>query len=369
MCVRRLDGRETDEMNDDQATTCADDLRANARDYYGNVLQSSEDLKTSACCSTESVPAAHREILAQIHDEVLTRFYGCGSPIPSALDGATVLDLGCGTGRDVYLCSRLVGPTGRVIGLDMTDEQLEVARRHQAYQAEVFGHASSNVDFRKGYIEDLASAGIEDDSVDVVISNCVVNLSPDKERVLAEVFRVLKPGGELYFSDVYADRRVPAALRTHPVLHGECLSGAFYREDIRRVFARLGCPDVRRVAASPVAVTDPEVLALTGSITFESITLRAFKLREMEDRREDYGQTATYRGTDPAFPEVFVLDADHRFEAGHATRVCGNTAAMLQASRLARHFDVQGDRSDHRGLFTRCCGQDAAPPPATTRCC
>src|SRR6185369_11775939 len=229
-------------MNDSENTLDA------VRQYYGNVLQGKKDLASNACCSLESLPEMHRKILAEIDQEILDRFYGCGSPLPPALEGCTVLDLGCGSGRDVYLASRLVGPEGYVIGVDMTEAQLEVARRHQASQARRFGFEKSNVDFRQGYIEDLASLEIADASVDVVISNCVINLSPDKERVFSEILRVLKPGGELYFSDVFAGRRVPQQLREDPLLLGECLGGALYIEDFRRMLRGLGCPDYRVIS-------------------------------------------------------------------------------------------------------------------------
>ena len=109
------------------------------KDYYGRVLHGIRDLKADACKCAESLPESHRAILEKIDGEILDRFYGCGSPIPPGLEGLTVLDLGCGTGRDVYLASYLVGPRGRVIGVDMTEEPLEVARRHQASQAKRFG--------------------------------------------------------------------------------------------------------------------------------------------------------------------------------------------------------------------------------------
>ncbi|TYO99350.1 methyltransferase family protein [Geothermobacter ehrlichii] len=321
------------------------------KEYYGKVLSSQKDLKTSACCSTESLPRRHREILAQIEDEILEKFYGCGSPIPPAIEGCTVLDLGSGTGRDVYLASALVGERGRVIGVDMTDEQLEVARRHVATMTKRFGYREPNVEFRQGYIEDLAAAGIEDNSVDVVISNCVINLSPDKERVFSEIFRVLKPGGELYFSDVFAGRRVPEAIRRDPVLHGECLAGALYIEDFRRLLARLGCSDYRQVSSRRIALNNPELEARAGMIDFYSITVRAFKLPSLEDICEDYGQVAIYKGTIEDHPHHFDLDDHHRLLTGKPLLVCGNTAAMLQETRFAPHFEIIGDRSVHYGPF------------------
>src|ERR1035437_6035927 len=156
---------------------------AEIKAYYGKILQGSKDLQTKACCCSESIPSAHASILANIDTEILERFYGCGSPIPVSVNDCSVLDLGCGSGRDAYLVSALVGPDGQVIGIDMTEEQLDVARRHQSSQAKRFGFKRTNIDFRQGYIEDLKTLGIADNSMDVVISNCVINLSPQKERV------------------------------------------------------------------------------------------------------------------------------------------------------------------------------------------
>lgn len=336
--------------------TTSIEISESVRHYYSQVLQSSSDLKTSACCSIDAMPAHLKALLAGLHPEVLERFYGCGSPLPPALDGMTVLDLGCGTGRDCYLLSRLVGPQGRVIGVDMTPEQLEVAVRHRDWHAERFGYA--NVEFLHGHIENLHTVGIADNSIDVVVSNCVINLSPEKPRVLAEIFRVLKPGGELYFSDVFADRRIPAALRQDPVLLGECLGGALYWEDFRRIMQQLGCPDVRSVKASPISLDDPEVFAKIGMVNFQSITVRAFKM-PLEDRCEDFGQVAMYLGTIEQHPHSFDLDDHHHFETDRPLRVCGNTADMLAGSRYGQHFQVLGDKSRHFGLF------DCAAGPQT----
>ncbi|HEU4365158.1 MAG TPA: methyltransferase domain-containing protein [Candidatus Krumholzibacteria bacterium] len=328
-----------------------EDERARVREYYGRVLAGTQDLRTSACCTSDSLPAEQRAALAQIHPEILERFYGCGSPIPPLLEGCTVLDLGCGTGRDAYIASKLVGPRGRVIGVDMTHSQIEVARRHREEQTRRFGFTSPNVVFVHGYIEDLDSAGVASNSVDVVISNCVLNLSPDKPRVFAEIFRVLKPGGELYFSDVFSARRVPAGLRDDPVLVGECLAGAMYREDFRRLLRANGCLDHRVVSRTPVRIDDPVIHERIGMIDFQSVTVRAFKLGALEDICEDYGQTATYRGTIPENPHRFDLDDHHAFVTGKPMLVCGNTASMLAETRYARHFTVTGDRAVHFGAF------------------
>ncbi len=342
------------------------EIEESVRHYYGQVLQSSNDLKTSACCSIDAMPAHLKPLLSSLHPEILERFYGCGSPLPPSLQGKTVLDLGCGTGRDCYLLSQLVGPTGRVIGIDMTPEQLEVAMRHRDWHSERFGFA--NVEFFHGHIENLATAGIADNSIDVVVSNCVINLSPEKPRVMAEIFRVLKPGGELYFSDVFADRRIPAALRQDPVLLGECLGGALYWEDFRRILHNLGCPDVRVIKQNPISLDDPEVAAKIGMVKFRSITVRAFKL-PLEDRCEDYGQVACYLGSIPEHLHVFDLDDHHHFETGRPLRVCGNTADMLGRSRYAEHFQILGDKSCHFGLFDCAPDSQSGSSSASGACC
>jgi arsenite methyltransferase len=339
------------------------------QNYYGKVLKTTRDLKTTACCTAEILSPHLKEVADKIHPEVREKFYGCGSSIPPVLDGKTVLDLGCGTGRDCYLLSKLVGPNGQVIGIDMTLEQLEVAKRHVEYHTGKFGFKKPNVRFLQGYIEDLEGLGINNNSMDVVISNCVFNLSPNKPRLFSEIFRVLKPGGELYFSDVFANRRVPQPLTEDPILLGECLGGAMYIEDFRRLLAPIGCLDYRVVSKTKLAINHSEIEQKVGMIDFYSMTIRAFKLK-LEDRCEDYGQVAYYLGTIPEFPHAFLLDDHHLFEKGRPVPVCSNTAAMLSETGYTPHFKVIGDLSTHYGLFD--CGpksNDEARTPFTGACC
>src|SRR5687768_8685004 len=255
--------------------------------YYGDTLNSSLDLQTNACTTEAGLPEYVKPILAQIHNEVLARYYGCGLILPESLDGLTVLDLGCGAGRDVYVLSKLVGEHGRVIGIDMTEEQLAVARRHEEYHRKAFGYASSNVCFLHGYIERLSDLELADSSVDVIVSNCVLNLAPDKAAVLRDAWRVLKPGGEFYFSDIYADRRVPKGLTSDPVLYGECLGGALYWNDFLQLARRHGFVDPRLVDDHPVTVGNPDLAARIGNIIFYSATYRLFKLDSLEPACED----------------------------------------------------------------------------------
>jgi len=321
------------------------------KDYYGKVLEKTSDLKTDACCPTEAMSPEVQATLEDVHPEIRDRFYGCGSPLPPLLKNCAILDLGCGSGQDVYMAAKLAGEGGRVIGLDMTDEQLDIAKKHVNWQMDKFGFNKSNVVFQKGYMEYLDEAGIADDSIDVIISNCVINLSPEKTRVLSEIFRVLKPGGEFYFSDVYADRRISSAIADNPIIFSECLGGALYFEDFRRILFGLGYADFRVTARSPITINNPTIQKIVGDINFESITVRAFKLDGMDDRCENYGQSVVYDGKIPGNADNFALDLSHVFPANQEVLVCGNTADMLKKTRYGNYFKLSSERLDHRGLL------------------
>ncbi len=324
------------------------------KEYYGKILQSSGDLKTDACCTDTDLPEHIKKAMSNIHPEVAARYYGCGLVLPQQLEGMRILDLGSGSGRDCYILAQLVGKNGFVLGVDMTDEQLAVANQYVDYHTEVFGYKKPNMAFKKGYIERLDELELEDNSFDIIVSNCVINLSPDKESVLKEAWRVLKPGGELYFSDVYSDRRVPEHLIKDPVLYGECLSGALYWNDFQNLAKKCGFLDPRLVEDRPLNIDNANIEKLIGHINFYSATYRLFKLDGLEPACEDYGQCVVYKGTIAHHEELFILDKHHAIETGRHFPVCGNTRRMLQETRFKPHFEFYGDMSKHFGIFAGC---------------
>ncbi len=327
-------------------------IQDNVKAYYGSALQSSGDLKTDACCTPEDAPAWLAPLIANVHPDVSARYYGCGLLAPLALRGARILDLGSGSGRDAYALAQLAGPEGAVVGVDMTPEQLAVARGALDWHADRFGYA--NVAFLEGDIEKLDALDLAPSSFDVIVSNCVINLVADKEAVFRAAWRLLKPGGEFYFADVYADRRLPPTLRDDPAAHGECLAGALYWNDFLTLAKGAGFADPRLVADRPLTINNDALRQKLAPAAFHAATYRLFRIEGLEGACEDYGQAVIYKGGLEHSETVFALDAHHHIERGRVFPVCGNTFRMLRDSRFAPWFDFIGDETTHYGIFPGC---------------
>ncbi|NXY79513.1 AS3MT methyltransferase, partial [Glareola pratincola] len=346
------------------------------QDYYGKKLQKSADLKTNACVTlARPLPKAVRDALENVHEEVVARYYGCGLVIPECLTSCRILDLGSGSGRDCYLLSQMVGERGRVTGIDMTESQVwhgagasphalsipppsfpsssqvEVAKQHIAYHMDKFGYQKPNVEFLQGYMEKLGDAGLADESYDIVISNCVINLAPDKRAVLREAYRVLKPGGEMYFSDVYANQRLSESVRKHRVLWGECLAGALYWRDLYSIAEEVGFSPPCLVTASPITVGDKELEDVIGDCRFVSATFRLFKVPSSS--RAGPGQVI-YNGGIAGHERELVFDANFTFKEGEVVDVDAEMAAILRSSRFAEEFLIR-DSGANTAAPQGCC--------------
>ncbi len=319
--------------------------------------QGAEERVADLCCPVDYDP----RYLAAIPQEVLERDYGCGDPSRHLKEGETVLDLGSGTGKICFIAAQVVGPTGRVIGLDMTDEMLAVARRNAPVVAERLGFA--NVEFRRGRIQDMAldvdlldqelarqpvasteallRAGaladelrrtrplIADEAVDVVVSNCVLNLvdGQEKGRLFREIHRVLRSGGRAVISDIVSDEEVPLELQRDPELWSGCISGALTEGGFLAAFEAAGFYGIR------ILERQAEPWRTVAGIEFRSLSVEAFKGKEgiCLERR----QAVVYKG-----PFREVLDDDgHRMQRGERYAVCDKTFRLYQREPYRASFE------------------------------
>ncbi|RJX28174.1 MAG: methyltransferase domain-containing protein [Desulfurivibrio sp.] len=247
------------------------------------------------------------------------RSYGCGSPVQDAglQPGEIVVDLGSGSGVECFQAARMVGASGQVFGIDMTDEMLALARSSQAQVARELGY--DNMEFKKGLLEAIPLA---DGAADVVISNCVINLSPDKRRTLHEAFRILKPGGRLVVSDIVTDEPIPVQIKNNAKLRGECLGGAMQQVDLMAMLRAAGFTAIKLIKRFPYRQLD--------ATSFYSLTFAASKpaAREMLE--------VIYRGP---FAAVYTEGGELLLK-GQKTRVFASDLASLDESVFV--VDEQG---------------------------
>jgi ubiquinone/menaquinone biosynthesis C-methylase UbiE len=309
------------------------------------------------CCPVDY----NTEYLKVIPQEVIERDYGCGDPSKYLREGETVLDLGSGTGKICFIAAQVVGPKGKIIGVDMTDEMLEVARTNAPIVAERIGYA--NVEFRKGRIQDLAlsldlldaelkqrpisnaasflvadelaqelrvkNPLIANDSIDVVVSNCVLNLveASAKRQLFDEIFRVLRIGGRAVISDIVSDEEVPERLQNDPELWSGCISGALTEEGFVAAFTAAGFYGVQ------ILKRDEQPWQTVEGIEFRSVTIEAFKGKQ--GPCVERNQAVIYKG-----PFKEVLDDDnHRMERGKRYAVCDKTYNIYRKAPYAASFE------------------------------
>lgn len=338
------------------------------------------------------VPVSYdRALLEVIPDEIIKKDYGCGDPSRYVREGETVLDIGSGSGKACYIISQIVGPSGTVIGVDFNEEMLGLARKYQDFVGKKLGY--HNVEFRRGKIQNLkvnldlveqylarypvgAVADllrlrefeerisherplIRDDSIDVIVSNCVLNLvRPEEKRELfSEMYRVLKRGGRIAISDIVSDEAVPDHLRADPELWSGCVSGAFQEEELLHAFEAAGFYGIRieEMRAEPYQTIE--------GIEFRSITVTAYKGKEGPCIERN--QAVIYRG-----PWKQVVDDDnHVLPRGARIAVCDKTYQIYSRSPYQDQFILVPPREEipleQAGLFD--CARTARRHPRETK--
>ena len=340
-----------DGLNDTIATNA--DVRSDVQERYA---AGANEFEAALCCPIDYDP----QYLKIIPEEVIERDYGCGDPSRYVREGDVVLDLGSGGGKICFIASQIVGPKGKVIGIDMTDDMLELSRRTAPVIAERVGYA--NVEFRRGHIEDLktdldalnawleknpvTSAGdmermeeeilrlgkeltmVPDNSVDVIVSNCVLNLVSDskKKQMFAEMFRVLKVGGRVAVSDIVSDEDSPEALKNDARLWSGCISGALREDEF--------CTDLEKAGFHGIFVDkfEYEPWQIVEGIEYRSATYLAYKGKHGPCYEKN--QAVIYKG-----PFRQIQDDDgHTFMRGERSAVCEKTYNLLKREPYAELF-------------------------------
>jgi len=307
-----------------------DKPRAKVREFYG---EAAEESKADLCCPTKYDDA----VVDHIPQDVLDRFYGCGSPMAAAgiQPGDAVVDLGSGAGIDVFIAARLVGPEGLAIGVDMTDEMLAVAAENRPRVAEALGY--DVVDFRKGFLEEIP---VKTGTADLITSNCVINLSPDKPRVFEEMWRILKDHGRIVVSDIVSEREVPPHLKVNPRLWGECLVGALTQEQF---LARL-----ERAGFYGLTVMNRTFWKEIEGYPFFSLTVQGHKY-EKKTGCLFAGHRAVYLGPGKAF----VDEEGHLFPRNEPYEVCTDTVAKLARPPYRDSFAIL-EPGEEAGSYACC---------------
>ncbi len=326
------------------------------RSVLGRYSEGAQARQESLCCPVDY----DSELLKLLPREIIEKDYGCGDPSRYVREGDTVLDLGSGGGKICYMAAQLVGERGQVIGVDMNDDMLALARKYQGEMAQKLG--GDRVRFVKGYIQDLALdvAAMEeylrqhpvrgahdyaalqdwqrrqrrerpliaDDSVDLVISNCVLNLVDDaaKGQLIAEIHRVLKPGGRVAIADIVSDEAIPEHLKQDPQLWSGCISGAFQEQEFLRAFEQAG------FLAVAYDKWDAEPWQVVEGIEFRSVTLTAVKGEGTPCI--DRGHAVIYRGP---FSKVYD-DEGHVYPRGERIAVCERSFRLLTQGPYREHF-------------------------------
>lgn len=307
--------------------------REDVRDFYSGAALSTQE---SLCCPTQY----NEGDLAHIPSDVLKISYGCGSPVNRAgiRDGETVVDLGSGGGIDCFIAAKHVGKSGRVFGIDMTEEMLKVAGKNAAKVAENLGY--SNVEFKLGFLETIP---LEDRSVNLVTSNCVINLSLNKNEVFKEIHRILKPGGRFVIADILSEKAVPEEMRKNRELWGECVSGALTLDEFLQA--------VRNNDFHGLRVKKDYLWKVVEGIRFSSYTLEGYKAPDVEDASCYKKLTAIYAG-----PFASVSWNDTEFQVGVPVEVDEETARFLQTSPYRDHFSITDPETEAPAESDSCCG-------------
>ena len=309
--------------------------RADVKDFYSEAAVTAQE---NLCCPTEY----DLSDLSHIPKEVTEISYGCGSPVGRAglREGEVMVDLGSGGGIDCFIAAKHVGETGQVYGIDMTDEMLDVARKNSSQVVKNLGY--NNIKFKKGFLEDIP---IEDTSVDLVTSNCVINLSTNKNAVFKEIHRILKPNGRFLIADIISEIEVPEEMRSNKELWGECISGALTLKEF--------LDHASNNNFNGLLIKKDYLWKEVANIKFYSYTIEGFKYESNRNLSDTKSVFATYAG-----PFDSVIFQGTTFQISIPIEIDKTTAELLSSHSYKGQFiitDPETEKPTEINTESSCC--------------
>ena len=327
-------------MNDKESccdsNSDVDDVSRNdVQRFYSKAAISAQE---NLCCPTDYNPVE----LSHIPKEVLEISYGCGSPVGKAglQEGQTMVDLGSGGGIDCFIAAKHVGETGHVYGIDMTEEMLSIARKNSEQVVKNLGY--DNIKFKQGFLENIP---IDDNCVDLVTSNCVINLSTKKNEVFKEIYRILKPGGRFLIADIISEVEVPEEMRNNKELWGECISGALTLQEFLNY--------ARDNQFNGLHIQKDYLWKEVAGIKFYSYTIEGSKFSSRENPCDSNSVFATYAG-----PFDTVIFQGTKFQLGVTVEIDRSTATIMSSHPYSGQFiitDPKIEKPTESNSETSCC--------------
>jgi arsenite methyltransferase len=334
-------------MESHERSKASKNVQEGAQEYHGKDKQSVADIKNRGSTAIHSnMTKMTSDTMGQIHVDIVKGSSG-GVPSLEAVEDCNVLDLlGCVTGRDAFVLSKLVGPKGKVVGIHLKKEQIDMANKYVDYHTKQFEYESPNLEFKQGSLEDLKAVGIPDDYFDLIVSNFVLNLSERKHEALAEAYRVLKNGGELYISDIYSNKQeIPEEARKENQEVSDYISGALYWKDLNKIASELGFSQPILVGSKCLPLRDEEIEKRAG-IQLISATYRIFKLDQKAVQEAGKGAKVIYKGSIVYHEKCLKFAEGIIFPAGKPIHVDASLAAILKTSRFGKHFDYESSQEN-----------------------
>lgn len=304
------------------------------RDFYNKMNVELSDISR---LNSESLTQEQTAIFGQLSEKVKERYYGSGLMIPEKLAGKRVLDIGCGSGSLVFMLSKMVGPSGFVFGVDISDGLIDTAKAETEFHWKQWGYGQSNMEFKVGNAESLDELGLKPESFDLIVSNGVFCCVPDKDKAYAQVYTLLKTGGQFFLSDVYAEKDRPESCTDDVTFWCYGLTGALRWDKLNLMVEKAGFTTPYLTQAAPVGIEQEEAKIKLENCRFVCAGHRIFKLPKGAARG---ASRVEYTGNIPGFSDALKWDVDLTFKTGVGVDVDSDLATILSASYLSDSFNL-----------------------------